>query len=666
MKLPTPKSLTAKLGVGGTIAAGWLGVCVFFAITGPWIPFNRKQSLAHIRQAPGWPHLLGTDNRGVDMIVRLIDGSRVSLLVGFTASVIGMMIGAVVGLTAGYRRGGFDRSIVVVLDVFAAFPAFLAAISASLIWGNSLINTILVLGVLSVPIFARVTRASTLPLADRDFILAARMLGARHRRVMARELLPNIAVPVLSYGLLAAGIVIAIEGALSFFGAGVPDKYTTWGKMIAAGQERVDKAPHLSLVPAAAIVLTVLALNTLAERWQQRWLFGGLLPKAPKASVPGGRGSEQLVPTGQVPGPRRSLEIEDLHTWITTPFGNVRAVDGVDLELAPGRLTALVGESGSGKTMLARSILGLVSQPTDPEAPGRILFGGNDLLRLDEKSLQSVRGRRIAMVFQDPMTSLDPVQRIGRQLIEPMQTHLGTRRSEARERAVELLAAVGVPDPARRLRAYPHELSGGLRQRVAIAIALSCDPDVLIADEPTSALDVTVQAQLLDLLDHLRTERRLAVLLITHDLGVVAGRADDIAVMYAGRLVEHGPIGQVFAAPQHPYTRALLEAVPRVNRPSHSKLAAISGTPPIMLGRPAGCAFAPRCPIAADRCRTDDPALAPTSSGQLAACWFADRPGSPAGSVDAPSHVNGAGPAGDCAAASLDGAPGGLLGVHAD
>jgi peptide/nickel transport system ATP-binding protein len=204
-----------------------------------------------------------------------------------------------------------------------------------------------------------------------------------------------------------------------------------------------------------------------------------------------------------------------------------------------------------------------------------------------------------------------------------MRRHLALGRAEARQRAIELLAAVGIPDPERRLRAYPHELSGGLRQRVAIAIALSCDPDVLIADEPTSALDVTVQAQLLDLLDHLRSERRLAVLLITHDLGVVAGRADAVAVMYAGRIVEHGPTDSVFRAPQHPYTRALLDAVPRMSRPSHSRLAAISGTPPILLGRPSGCAFAARCPIAADRCRRDDPVLEATVTGQHAACWFA-------------------------------------------
>jgi oligopeptide/dipeptide ABC transporter ATP-binding protein len=271
--------------------------------------------------------------------------------------------------------------------------------------------------------------------------------------------------------------------------------------------------------------------------------------------------------------------------------------------------------------MLARTILGLVATPTVPDLSGRVLYGGQDLLRLEDSTMQRIRGRRIAMVFQDPMTSLDPVLRIGRQLTEPMRLHLGLDRDAARVRSLELLRSVGVPDPARRLRAYPHELSGGLRQRVAIAIALSCDPDVLIADEPTSALDVTIQAQLLDLLDRLRAERQLAVLLITHDLGVVAGRADDVAVMYAGRIVEQGDTATVFRDPQHPYTRALLGAVPRLEHSSHHRLAAIPGVPPILLGRPPGCAFAPRCGRAGPRCSSDDPQLEPSPVDSSVACW---------------------------------------------
>lgn len=619
-----------SLGWGGVLAAGWLVLVAGAAVLAPHLPLQRQQDLTNIRAAPSWSHPFGTDSRGIDMVSRIVEGARVSLLVGVLAAALGLTLGAGFGIVAGYMRGRADRVIVVVLDVFAAFPAFVAAAIATLVWGQSLTTLILLLGVLTAPVFARVTRAATLPLAERDFVLAARMVGARHRRVMGTELVPNIAVPVLAYALLTVGIVIAVEGALSFFGVGVPDRYTTWGKLIAAGQERVDSSPHLSLIPTAFIVLTVLALNTVAERWQQRWLFGGAPPKPVK--VPRGatatltRPVETAGPAGAgagavVPGGRDGLVIENLHTRLVTPYGEVRAVDGVDLVLEPGRLTALVGESGSGKTMLARTVLGLVGAPVVPDAPGRILHQGRDLLRLDGAAMRAVRGRRIAMVFQDPMTSLDPVQRIGRQLTEPMRVHLGIDRGEARRRGIRLLEAVGIADPERRLRSYPHELSGGLRQRVAIAIALSCDPDVLIADEPTSALDVTVQAQLLDLLDQLRTDRRLAVLLITHDLGVVAGRADDLAVMYAGRIVEHGPTSTVFRDPQHPYTRALLDAVPRLDQPSGRRLVAIPGMPPLLIGPRTGCDFAARCKRAGERCRDETPTLRADGDGRSFACW---------------------------------------------
>ncbi len=617
----------AGFGPGGMLALTWLGLISTSAVVAPWIPFNRRQNLRNIRAAPSWGHPFGTDSRGLDLLGRVVDGSRMSLLVGVTAGVIALTAGSAIGITAGYLRGPTDRMTVIGLDALSAFPAFAAASVASLIWGQSLRTVVLVLGILIAPVFARLTRATTLPLAERDFVLAARMQGARHRRVVRHELLPNVAVPIIAYGLLVVGIIIAIEGALSFFGAGLPDRYATWGKLIAAGQERVDRSPHLALIPSGVIVATVLALNTVAERWQQRWLFGGRPPRRRDGiglrwSHPDRQRTLRLPPPSIIPGGRRALVLDDLHTWLQTPFGEIRAVDGVDLRVEPGRLVALVGESGSGKTMLARSVLDVVSAPVSPASPGRILFGDADLRRLDQRSMARVRGRRIAMVFQDPMTSLDPVQRLRRQITEPMRVHLGVTRAEARRQAVGLLEAVGIPDPERRLRSYPHELSGGMRQRAAIAIALSCDPDILIADEPTSALDVTIQAQILDLLDELRAERGVGVLMITHDLGIVATRADEVAVMYAGRIVERGSTAGVFRNPAHPYTRALLGAIPRIDDAGHQRLTGIQGTPPIMLGRPPGCAFAARCPQAESRCLTDEPTLT-ASIGSEAACWLA-------------------------------------------
>jgi peptide/nickel transport system permease protein len=614
------KQAWKALRISGRIAAGFLVLLALAALFGPWLPFDRGQNLRSIRQAPSWRHPLGTDGRGVDMAVGIIDGARTSLLVGITGALIAMTIGAVFGLVVAYRRSWYDRTGGIILDVFAAFPAYVAAITATLLLDRNVRNITLIVGILFIPAFARVTRALTLPLADRDFVLAARMSGATHARVIRRDLLPNVAVPIVSYSLIAVGLIIAVEGALSFIGSGMPEGVQSWGKLIAAGQERVQESPHLALVPSAALLFTVLALNTVAERWNEHWLFGGPPPRIATAAAEHGRDVYQEPKTAP---PRSELRVADLHTWLVTPFGEVRAVTGVDLVLRPGELTALVGESGSGKTMLGRSILGLVPAPQGPGLPGRIEWGGVDLRHLDDASLDVVRGRHVAMVFQDPMTSLDPVHRIGRQLIEPMQVHLGLSRRAAMQRALRLLDDVGIADAAQRMRAYPDQLSGGLRQRVAIAIALSCDPDVLIADEPTSALDVTVQAQILDLLDTLRRERRLAVLLVTHDLGIVAGRADWVLVMYGGRILEAGPAASVLGEPQLPYTKALLDAVPRVDAPPHRRLAAIPGSPPVVIGEQVGCAFAPRCTRESSQCWTARPELASTDGDaeRLVACW---------------------------------------------
>ena len=639
-------------GISGSLAWIWIALIIVAAVAARHLPIDPvRQHLGNVLAAPSWSHWFGTNSRGIDIFSLVVDGARTSLIVGVGAVLIGLTGGAAIGLIAGYFRGWIDRSMLIFLDAAAAFPAFAAAVAAVLFWGKSVRNVTLVLGVLSIPLFARVMRANTLQYVERDFVKASRMVGARHRRVIVRELLPNVAVPVLSYALIGVGLIIAAEGGLSFFGAGVPDSVTTWGQVIASGRNQADQAPHVVLLPALVIFLTILALNKVSELVIARWAAGGLsvvMPKRRPASAAASllrrsAASQDLDTEAQMldkpaPSPRArpitddpavAVQIEDLHVWLTTPFGIVRAVNGVDLELRRGKMLALVGESGSGKTMLARSILGLVpSPPLVPDLPGRVLFDGIDLLSWGSKTLQNIRGRRIAMVFQDPMTQLDPVMRVGAQIAEPAMVHLGLGRKQAMSRAVELLAEVGVPDPERRVRAFAHELSGGLRQRVAIALA--AEPEVLIADEPTSALDVTVQAQLLDLLQRLRDDRGLSVLFITHDLGVVASRADDVAVMYAGRIVERGATSEVFADPQHPYTQALLGAMPRIDNRSHQRLTTIGGAPPVLLFEQPGCAFAPRCPIAVEVCTRQRP---PLQAGSLlhyvagphaheSACWL--------------------------------------------
>ena len=315
------------------------------------------------------------------------------------------------------------------------------------------------------------------------------------------------------------------------------------------------------------------------------------------------------------------LRVESLRTGFATAGGLLRAVDGVDLELDAGGTLGVVGESGSGKSVTALSVMRLVDRPGRIEPGSRILFEGRDLAELGETEMGRIRGNDISMIFQEPMTSLNPVFTVGDQIAEAVQLHQGLGKKDAVARAVEMMQLVGIPSADKRVGDYPHQMSGGMRQRVMIAMALSCNPKLLIADEPTTALDVTVQAQILELMKDLRERLGMAILLITHDLGVVAEMVDEVAVMYAGRIVERGPVADVFAEPQHPYTEALLRSIPRVGMRYTRPLEAIRGMVPSPLDWPAGCRFAPRCDYTFDRCRTEDPVLLPVPP-QESACWL--------------------------------------------
>jgi peptide/nickel transport system ATP-binding protein/oligopeptide transport system ATP-binding protein len=321
-------------------------------------------------------------------------------------------------------------------------------------------------------------------------------------------------------------------------------------------------------------------------------------------------------------GPAPVLEVSDLKTVFRTRDGEVHAVNGVSFALAPGELLGVVGESGSGKSVTMMSLLGLLPSPPAEIRSGRILFEGRDVRAMGERELRALRGNDIGVVFQDPMTSLNPVFTVGYQLMEPLRVHMGLSRAAARVRAAELLALVGIPDPEARLRAYPHQFSGGMRQRVMIAMALACDPKVLIADEPTTALDVTIQAQILEIVRGLRARLGMGIIWITHDLGLVAGIADRVMVMYGGQIVEHGPVRELFADPRHPYTRALLATVPSVTGARARRLRTIEGRPPSLWAEPAACPFAPRCPHAFNRCRVENPYRRYVDEGHDVACHW--------------------------------------------
>jgi len=331
-------------------------------------------------------------------------------------------------------------------------------------------------------------------------------------------------------------------------------------------------------------------------------------------------------------GKKPLLEVQDLKMYFHTRDGVVKAVNGVSYSLDAGKTLGIVGESGSGKSVTAMTLMGLIDMPPGKIEGGDVLYRGESLISASDKAMQKIRGNKIAMIFQDPMTSLNPVYKIGHQLAEPLRIHKGMKRREAWARAVELLRMVGIPNPEQRVKEYPHQFSGGMRQRVMIAMALACDPDVLIADEPTTALDVTIQAQIIQLMQDLQKESNSAIVMITHDLGVVADMVDDVLVMYAGRPVEFGPIDDVFYKPSHPYTWGLMGSLPRSSGDLTEKteLRPIEGMPPSLINLPSGCSFHPRCPYAKEVCAQKDPAMVEISQGagkaHRARCHFAGDP----------------------------------------
>ena len=318
------------------------------------------------------------------------------------------------------------------------------------------------------------------------------------------------------------------------------------------------------------------------------------------------------------------LQVEGLRTYFETRAGVMRAVDGVDLSIAPGRTLGVVGESGSGKSVTALSIMRLIDRPGRIEPGSRILFEGRELATATEDELQEIRGNEISMIFQEPMTSLNPVYTVGTQIAEAVRLHKGASQRAALDRAVEMLRLVGIASPERRVKDYPHQMSGGMRQRAMIAMALACDPKLLIADEPTTALDVTIQAQILELMKELRDRLGMAIMLITHDLGVVAEMVDEVAVMYAGRVVDRGPVDSIFRSPQHPYTEALLHSIPLLGMTQAEPLKVIRGMVPSPLNWPVGCRYATRCDYVFDRCRREDPPLL-EAGDQRSACWLCER-----------------------------------------
>ncbi|MDR9486059.1 MAG: dipeptide/oligopeptide/nickel ABC transporter permease/ATP-binding protein [Sediminimonas sp.] len=587
-----------KLAAMGAVV---LSVIVLLVILTPVLPLQAPDITAtadRFKRPFTDGHLLGTDHLGRDLLSRLLWGTRLSLAVGVAAAVIAAFFGSAIGITAGYFGGKVDNVFMRGVDMLMAFPYILLALAIVAALGPGLMNALIAVAAVNVPFFARNVRGITVGLAGREFIDAARLAGMGHTRIILTELLPNVLPVIIIAMSTTVGWMILETAGLSFLGLGSQPPQADLGSMLGEARSALISHPHTSVAPGIMIFLIVMSVNLLGDGVRDaldpRLRSGALSRPLPTTLVD--RKSALPAPTDDL------LAIQDLETQFHVGKRTYRAVGGVSLAVRPGECLGVIGESGSGKSVTALSVMGLVASPPGVITGGAVRFQGEDLVGAPYETLRQKRGDRVAYIFQDPLSTLHPLYKVGQQLAEAIQSHHRVSDSAARSRAIELLKDVRIPNAESRVDNYPHEMSGGMRQRVGIAMALANEPDVIIADEPTTALDVTVQAQILALLDDLRRERGLAIIFITHDFGVVAQLCDRMAVMYAGRIVEEGPTQGVLAHPLHPYTRRLIACVPELGT-GRRELAAIPGLPPVVDDLPPGCAFAPRCEKAHDACR---------------------------------------------------------------
>ena len=596
-----------------TIAgAAIVGVLVLLAVIGPLLVRRDPTAIDPLNslRAPSLSFPFGTDNLGRDILSRVLAGARVSISLALITGAAIVILGVVIGAVAGYFGGLVDAVAMRVVDVLLAFPTLVLALAIAGALGTGYRTLVVALVVTWWPSYARLVRGGVLAEREREYVDAARGIGARPRRLVFRHILPNTLPPVIVLLSFDLGFIILAIAALGYLGVGVAPPTPEWGTMVSDGREYVFSAPQMIVFPGLAIAFSVVGFNLLGEglrnvldphdsgRRPAKAARRRATASAPRDSTT----SSRLTTSTEAP----LLQVSDLHTRITRADGVIDAVDGVSFTVAAGEAVGLVGESGCGKSMTALSILGLL--PSGAEVlRGRVALAGQDLTGLPPGEMRRIRGAEISIVFQDPMSSLNPTMTIGEQIADPVRTHRGLSAPAARERAAETLALVGMPRPREHLDDFPHQLSGGMRQRVMIACALVCEPRLLIADEPTTALDVTIQAQILALLDELRDRLHMGLLLITHDMGVVASHTDRVMVMYAGRVVESLPSRQLLTAARHRYTRALLESLPSLDGARSEYLFTIPGMPPARPGGECACAFQPRCAHAIDACAVEQP-----------------------------------------------------------
>lgn len=577
--------------------------CVFAGVITPYSPYT--QNLDAVYQLPSLAHPLGTDSLGRDLLSRLLYGGQVTLSGAFVAVIVYVVLGVLVGIVAGSAGGRTDAAIMRAVDLVQAIPGLIVLLVVLAIFGSNEMAAMITLGVLSSPSLIRVVRGSTLSAKTELFVTAGRVAGLGPVQVQARHILPAVSGPVITQTALFAAAAILTEAGLGYLGLGVQPPQPNWGNLINDAQQAMMIQPWMLAPTGGVLVLVSLALGLLGNAIRDSYMGRGArnddAEQSWKSIAPTARltGATSQSPADEASGEAPLLSIRGLTVALND--GKTTIVDSVSLDIRAGAAVGIVGESGCGKTMFVTSLL-RVTPPGSLITADSCTYAGQELTTLDERSINAIRGKEIAYISQEPISSLDPVFTAGQQVAEAVRQHRGVSRREARRIALELLAQVRLPDPAAAAARYPHELSGGMAQRVAIARALAGEPKILIADEPTTALDVTVQAEILDLLRDLREQTGMALIMVTHDWGVLADSCERAVVMYAGQIVEEAAVGELVASPHHPYSQALLESNPS-EVDAGLRLPTIPGVVPQPGTWRQACRFADRCAFARDDCR---------------------------------------------------------------
>lgn len=597
------------------ISVAYLVVIVILAAAAPLIaPYDPlDQDLMNALQAPSTEFVLGTDHLGRDTFSRIIFGAGTSLAAAFQAVTIAFTLGVSVGLLAGYMGGWVDRVTIWITETIFSLPLILVAISLIAVIGTGLTNAMIAVGIVLSTSYIRLTRGVVFSEREKLYVDSARVGGLSTLAILLRHILPNVAPALIVQTALTFGVVILIESSLSFLGIGIEVGQPSWGIMLSEARAYIRLQSFIVVPPGLAITFTVLAFNVLGDGLRDALASQTLQTSAePTKSPPR---IETIVSETEQKSDAL-LQVSGLEVVLRE--SGIPLLSDVHLEIKAGQTMGLVGESGSGKTLTMFALLGMLP-PALQQTQGMLQFDGQALTGLSESQWQRIRGNEIAMIFQEPLTALNPSMTIGRHLIEPICIHLGLSQKAAKDRALELLNVVGIPNPAQRMDEYPHQFSGGMAQRVMIARALTANPRLLIADEPTTALDVTLQKQILDLLADLQDQFDMSMLLISHDLGVIARLCDETAVMYAGQIVERASTSALFRQPRHPYTADLLATMPQ-HHLSADRLPVIQGYVPTADHLPQGCRYHPRCRLAIDACRQNPIALARLNETHVSRC----------------------------------------------